>query len=127
MFLKEPVGLGGHDEVVSVQVPDFVRPPGNGHASPLGYESGVMSFGLGEISDTVGKGQGLDKIREAKNAFELSDPSLLDELPFRHLRVEFTDLLVGYMRGISTARYTPLLCKFCHFSSGLLESISSKR
>ena len=56
MFLKEPVGLGGHDEVISVEVPDFVRPPGNGHASPLGYESGVVPFGLGEISDAVGKG-----------------------------------------------------------------------
>ncbi len=115
MFLKEPVGLGGHDKVVSVKVPDFVCPPGNGHTPPLGYETGVVSFGLGQISDAVGKGQGLDKIGEAKNALELSDPSLLDELPIRHLRVEFTDLLVGDMRGIRAARYALLLCKFCHF------------
>ena len=115
MLLKEPIGLGGHDEVVSVEVPDFVRPPGNGHAPPLRYESWVVSFGFGELSDAVGKGQGLDKIGEAKNTLELSDPSLLDELPIRHLRMEFADILFSNVRGIRATRYTLLLCKFCHF------------
>ncbi len=115
MFLKEPVGLGGHDEVVSVKVTDFVCPPGNGHTPPLRYETGMMSFGLGQIPDAVGKGQGLDKIGEAKNAFELSGPSLLDELPIRHLRMELADILFSNVRGIRTARYALLLCKFYHF------------
>jgi hypothetical protein len=75
----------------------------------------MMSFGLGQISDAVGKGKGPDKVGEVKNSIELANPALLDELPFRHLRVKFTDLLVGDMRGICPARYALLLCEFRHW------------
>ena len=32
---REAIGLGGHDEVVTVQAANFVRPPGDGDAAPL--------------------------------------------------------------------------------------------
>ena len=52
--MVEPIGFGIHDEVISVKVTDFVCPPGNGHSPQLRYEAGMMSLGLGQISDDMG-------------------------------------------------------------------------
>src|SRR5918996_1470644 len=50
------IGLGGHDEIVAVQVADFVSPPGNAHSSPLGGQLRVVALTFRQLSNGVGKG-----------------------------------------------------------------------
>ena len=45
------VGLGGHDEVVAVEVAYLMRPPGNADAAPLGDQPWMMSLLLGDGPD----------------------------------------------------------------------------
>src|SRR3954447_11325664 len=55
------VGLRRHDEVVPVQASDLVRPPGDGHAAPLGEQCRVMALFLCERADASGE---VERLRE---------------------------------------------------------------
>src|SRR5262249_37265725 len=65
------ISLRGHDEVVPVESPDLVGPPGHRDAPPLGEEGGMVTLCLGESSDLVGEGQRVGEAREVEYALEL--------------------------------------------------------
>src|SRR5918998_5178399 len=79
----QSVGLGCHDEVVTVQTPDLVRPPGDGHFSPLGEQRGVMPFFLCELPDALAKGESLAKSRDAERAHQARHAVMILPFPLR--------------------------------------------
>ena len=44
VLLIDRVGLGGHDEVVLMQILDLVRPPRDGNLAPLRRNAWMMTF-----------------------------------------------------------------------------------
>ena len=90
---KEIVGLGGHDEIVPVEAFDFVGPPGHYDVAPLGQERRMMTLLFGQSADGVREPESIDEVRERKVPFQPLDLVLSDELPLRHLSMEFTAFL----------------------------------
>jgi len=100
---RDAISLRGHDEVITVQAADLMRPPGKGDAPPLRENGGMMSFGLGERANFVGELEGIGEVLQTKRALQSGNSVTLDDLPVRDLWLEFGDLLVGDSRGIGTA------------------------
>jgi hypothetical protein len=98
---RESISLGGHDEVITVQAADLMRPPGNGDAAPLRENGGMMSFGLGERANFICELEGFGEVLQTKGALQLGNSVALDDLPVWDLWLEFGDLLVGDSRGIA--------------------------
>src|SRR4029077_11599194 len=58
------VCLGGHDEVVFVQVANLVRPPGDAHLAPFGSQPRMVAFLFRFVTDLVSESDGVFKILE---------------------------------------------------------------
>ena len=68
MLSKQLIRLRGHDEIIPAQAADFVRPPLDGNAPPLGHDQRVMSLLLGEGADSVGEFQRGDEVFEFEDS-----------------------------------------------------------
>ncbi len=96
----EPIGLRGHDEVITVQAANLVRPPGNCDTTPLRENGRMMAFGLGERANFVRERESFDKVLATKDTLQLGNSVARHGLPMGDLWREFGDLLVGYSRRI---------------------------
>src|SRR5215831_19126544 len=85
---REGVRFRRHDEVVSVEPPYLVGPPGDRHPSPLGEESRMVALLLGEGADPVRESQRLDEGWDTKDAFEPGDAVALYQMPTGNLAQE---------------------------------------
>ena len=77
----EAIGFGGHNEVVTVQATNFMRPPGYRDAAPLRENCRMMAFGLRKRTDLVCQIEGLDKVLEAKGTLQSGNSIALNDLP----------------------------------------------
>ena len=62
-----------HDEVISMQTSDLMRPESNRNPSPLRQYGWMMTFFLGQCANAIREVQGISKIRETKNPFQPLD------------------------------------------------------
>src|SRR5690606_13121336 len=108
------VGLCRHDEIVSVQVLDLVRPPRDPHPAPIGRQTRKLALGLCSRSDLIGERERLLEVAEAESTIELRNAVLRDDAPLRNFRLQLGDLLRRHRRGAYTASLALLFGQFFH-------------
>src|ERR671911_83568 len=100
---RELIRFRRHDEVVSVQTTDLVRPPGDGYLAPLGQQRRVVPLLLGLLAYSVGESQGLGKVMEPEHALQAFDTFPLHYLPLRDLRAQLHHFGLGQRRFAAPA------------------------
>jgi len=60
---------------------NLVCPPTHRHAPPLGEQRRVVSFGLGQLADTISERDGVDKVVECIHPADLFDAIQIEFLP----------------------------------------------
>src|SRR5918998_4052660 len=78
---KDLVRFRRHDEVVSVQTTDLVRPPGDCYLAPLGQQRRVVALLLGLPAYSVGESKRLGEVTEPELALQAFDAFPLHYLP----------------------------------------------
>lgn len=94
----------GHDEVISVESLDFMRPPRNFNLSPLSNHHRMMALLFGNLSHFVREIKSLFEIFEHEVACQSLDVVVLFHFPPRNLRVKLLDLFIGKSEFSTPAR-----------------------
>ena len=109
----EPIGLRGHDEVITVQAANLVRPPGNCDTTPLRENGRMMAFGLGERANFVRERELRRSSCNERHA-PVGNSVARHGLPMGDLWREFGDLLVGYSRRIGATGGISILVTYSY-------------
>jgi hypothetical protein len=67
---KEPVDLGGHDEIVFMQAFDLFRLDHHRDVAPAKADIRVMTFGLGELTHLLNERESLAKVANSEGPFD---------------------------------------------------------
>jgi len=82
---------GCHDEIITMQAFDAVRPPRDRDFPPFRHYGGMVIFCLSNFSDLIREFKSLGKIFKGKNPHQTLDPSLFNHLPPWYQRLELPD------------------------------------
>src|SRR5881409_3966756 len=95
----ELVGFGCHDEVVAMQAPDLVCPPGYRDPAPFRQNGRMMAFLFRQSAYSYSECQCTGKISEKEFPLEAGNALSFHQLPIRDLRLELVDFLLRYLRS----------------------------
>ena len=79
------IGLGGHDEIVFVQVAYFVCPPGDRDPAPLGGKPRMVAFFFGGCADGIRKRYRVLEVLELERSIQFGNTVLRDDPPIWNL------------------------------------------
>ncbi len=89
------IRLRRHDEVVAVKTLYSVRPPHDGHSTPLGHQCGMMTLFLANLPDSNRKGERFFEVPESEDPFKSLGPVSLYHRPFGELAIEVSNFGFG--------------------------------
>ena len=108
------IEFGGHDEVITMEASDFVRPQAYGYATPFRQNGGVMSFFFRQGANSISKPERFGEIAKPKNLLQSLNSVALHNHPFRNLWLKLIDLELGHSRRVSPAGSTLFFAQYAY-------------